>query len=142
MKQYLAHRRAIIFAIVLLCILTFILMFPPESSDSKVEDIEDVKKTEEVKEKADLVESTNTVEKQSVEAEPEVDKFEFPPIYIPDTPDEPVHVEDVPRVSIPNRQPLPKRQPVVTKEEAEVLEQLEGNIEEDVEEFPQADEIR
>ena len=139
MKQYLAHRRAIIFAIVLLCILTFILMFPPESSDSKVEDIE---KTEKVIEAADLVESTNTVEKQSVEAEPEVDKFEFPPIYIPDTPDEPVHVEDVPRVSIPNRQPLPKRQPVVTKEEAEVLEQLEGNIEEDVEEFPQADEIR
>ena len=137
MKQYLAHRRAIIFA-VLLCILTFGLM----SSDSKVEDIEDVEKTEESIEKADLIESTNTVEKKSVEAEPEVHKFEFPPIYIPDTPNEPVYVEEVPKVSIQNRSPLPKRQPVVTKEEAEILDQLEGNIEEDVEEFPQADEIR
>ena len=142
MKQYLAHRRTIIFAVVLLCILTFILMFLPESSDSKVEDIEDVKKTEEVKEKADLVDSTNTVEKQSVEAEPEVDKFEFPPIYIPDIPNEPVYVEEVPRVPIQNRSPLPKRHPVVTKEEAEILDQLEGNIEEVIEEYPQADEIR
>ena len=138
MKQFLARRWAIIFAVVLMCILTFGLM----SSDSKVEDIEDVEKTEEVTEKADLVESTNTVEKQSVESELEVHKFEFPPIYIPDTPDEPVHVEEVPRVPIQNRSPLPKRQPVVTKEEAEILDQLEGNIEEVVEEYPQADEIR
>lgn len=134
MKWYLIHWRAIIFVALLLNILIFGLIMPYLLQDSKIEESLELAQVED-----NLVESTAVEEEHTVEVGTDFDtpEFEFPPIFIPDTPNYSTYVEEVPRMPIQNRTPLPRRQPIVTKEEAEVLDQLERSFEEIVEEKPQ-----
>lgn len=137
MKQYSSYWRTTIVASIILHIfayLGFVLALPYLMPEPKHEEIVemawvDVDLTEDV-EAAEPVETTS-------EAEVTIPKYEFPPIIMPDIPNEPVYIEETlppppePR-PIPERKRLPERQPIVTRDEAEVLNQLEKSPEAEV----------
>ena len=134
MKHYSPYWRTTIvaaFFLHLLAYLAFNLILPYLIPDPKIEDTVEMTwvDVDLVEEEPAIVEDIQPVESPSEFAIPE---YEFPPIIIPDIPNEPVYIEQEPAPLIQERPPLPQRQPVVTKEEAEILNQLEKDPEAEV----------
>ena len=89
----------------------------------------------------DLTEdSTSTISETppvevSSETEFAISTFEFPPIVIPDTPNDPIYVKESTQelpTPIRERSQLSPREPVLTKEESKVIRELEKDLEAEV----------
>ena len=140
MKQYSSYWPITICTAIILHIFVyvgFILILPYLVPKPKSEEIAEMAwvDVELIEDKSVIIEEAQPVETTS-ESKFEIPKYEFPPIIMPDFPNEPTYVEEIsppPEPQpIPKRKPLPERQPVILKDEAEVLDQLERAPRKDV----------
>ena len=111
--------------------LAFSFILPYITPEQKVNDIVEMDwiDVDVIEEEPVLMEEAQAVE--TPEPEFTLPTYEFPPIIMPEIPNEPVYVEPTPPPPIPEIvPPQPIRQPETTKivkDEAEVLKQLEGD---------------